>query len=135
MKSGASFGKVMISTPTLDVTGLTDYASEALSVGKRVVTPVKGEVCMQFIRCGKRECRCVRGELHGPYYYHVWRDGAKVRKVYVRSENVDYVRACCDAYREFSQALTDVRSTRRELTKNIMKTWRRGKPMMRAAAR
>ena len=42
--------------------------------------PLEGEVCVQFIRCGKSGCRCQAGHLHGPYHYRVWREGAQVRK-------------------------------------------------------
>jgi hypothetical protein len=97
---------------------------------QRIVTPIKGEICTQYIRCGKRECKCQRGELHGPYYYHVWRDGARVRKVYVKSVDVEYMRACCRAYRELSRALVEIRGTREDLTRNIKKSLRRSKPLL-----
>jgi len=29
---------------------------------------------LQSIRCGKHNCRCAAGELHGPYWYAYWRD-------------------------------------------------------------
>lgn len=99
----------------------------------KTVVPVKGEICTQFIRCGKRECRCQRGDLHGPYYYHVWRDGARVRKVYVKSADVEYMRACCRAYREFSRTLAELKGARQGLSRDIKQTWRETKPLLRAA--
>jgi len=98
----------------------------------RPITPMKGEVCTQYIRCGKPECRCRRGELHGPYYYHVWRDGAKVRKVYVKSVDLEYMRACCRAYREFSRALVDIKGARLGLSRQIKRAWGVSKPLVHA---
>lgn len=49
------------------------------------------------VRCGKRPCRCRRGELHGPFYYlrFVGRPGPKGKRVrvYVRQSVLAEVRA------------------------------------------
>lgn len=38
---------------------------------------------LEKVRCGKRNCRCSRGELHGPYWYAYWTEGGKTRSEYV----------------------------------------------------
>jgi hypothetical protein len=43
-----------------------------------------GAVCAQYVRCGKPNCRCASGGLHGPYYYRFTREGGRLRKRYVR---------------------------------------------------
>ena len=48
--------------------------------GGKPVTYVYRE---EYVRCGKKGCRCGRGERHGPYTYKYWREGARVRKAYV----------------------------------------------------
>lgn len=59
-----------------------------------------GAVCAQYKRCGKTNCRCARGELHGPYYYRFrWRAG-RVTKAYVPLAEVEGVRAACARRRE-----------------------------------
>ncbi|MBW4550979.1 MAG: hypothetical protein KME35_07710 [Aphanocapsa sp. GSE-SYN-MK-11-07L] len=35
------------------------------------------------IRCGKPGCKCMAGELHGPYWYSYCREGGKVRSQYI----------------------------------------------------
>ena len=45
-------------------------------------------VCPQWVRCGKPGCRCVRGELHGPYHSLFWREAGRLRKRYVRAADV-----------------------------------------------
>src|SRR5215207_2633706 len=58
-----------------------------------------GAVCAQMIRCGRANCRCARGHLHGPYHYHFARAGGRLVKRYVRAGDVDRVRAACEEAR------------------------------------
>ena len=37
----------------------------------------------ELVRCGKKDCRCTRGELHGPYWYAYWSEGGKTKSEYV----------------------------------------------------
>ena len=64
---------------------------------------MKGSVHTQFVRCGKQNCRCARGELHGPYFYHYFRDGAVLSKRYLKASEVEEVRAACLARQKNEQ--------------------------------
>ncbi|MEW6231301.1 MAG: DUF6788 family protein [Chloroflexota bacterium] len=33
-------------------------------------------IIVQLVRCGKPNCRCARGQPHGPYLYRQWRDAS-----------------------------------------------------------
>ena len=57
-----------------------------------------GTVCVQWVTCGHQNCRCARGQLHGPYFYRFWRQHGRVRKTYVKRSEVESVRKQC-AYR------------------------------------
>ncbi len=63
-----------------------------------------GTVCAQMIRCGKPTCKCSRGELHGTYYYHFMRVGGRLRKRYLKPDEVEAVRAACIARRTDERA-------------------------------
>jgi hypothetical protein len=89
------------------------------------VAPLEGEVCEQYIRCGKPGCRCQSGQLHGPYHYRIWREGAHVRKVYVKAAELDAVRAACEAHKRLSRSLKDVKHSRLRLAQSISREWRR----------
>ena len=52
----------------------------------------KGSPQAQRVRCGKANCRCVRGELHEGYHYFFTRIGGRQFKVYVRREDVTAMR-------------------------------------------
>jgi hypothetical protein len=55
--------------------------------------PKTGTLCAQMVRCGKPDCRCTRGQPHGPYHYLFWRQRGRLRKRYVRLADVERVRA------------------------------------------
>jgi len=61
-------------------------------------SPKKGEgaVCIQWVRCGKRTCRCMRdGPKHGPYFRRFWwQDGRRCRRYVRKEEAVDFAAAC-----------------------------------------
>jgi len=67
----------------------------------KIPEKLAGTVQPQFVRCGKANCRCANGELHGPYFYRFWRDSyGRLRKQYVRKADVEAVRTACQAAQE-----------------------------------
>jgi hypothetical protein len=38
---------------------------------KNIPEALPGYVEMRMVKCGKLRCKCTRGELHGPYFYHL----------------------------------------------------------------
>ncbi len=46
-----------------------------------------GGVYRQHIRCGKKNCKCARGETHLAYYFFTRRCG-KLTKIYIRKSDV-----------------------------------------------
>ena len=38
---------------------------------------------LERVRCGSKKCKCVSGELHGPYWYAYWSEGGRTRSQYV----------------------------------------------------
>jgi hypothetical protein len=68
---------------------------------KEIPAKLPGAVCKQYVTCGTPNCRCTRGEQHGPYWYRFWRDGeGKLHKQYVRKADLERVRAACQAWRD-----------------------------------
>ena len=43
-----------------------------------------GSLHLEWKRCGRGNCRCGRGLLHGPYAYLHWRERGRQKKAYVR---------------------------------------------------
>lgn len=55
-----------------------------------------GTVHIQFVRCGKVNCKCSRGELHGAYYYHFVRIDGKLCKRYLKANTVEELQRACN---------------------------------------
>lgn len=82
-----------------------------------------GSVHTLKVRCGKPGCRCNRGDLHGPYHVRYWREGGKLRRQYLRADEVEDVRARCkrwrDARREIRQGREDHKQMMRMLRRHF----------------
>jgi len=48
-----------------EIVGLID----ALNAERDELCPLRGSLRRRSIRCGKDNCQCKRGRLHGPYHY------------------------------------------------------------------
>lgn len=80
------------------------------------IRTLNGAVCAQFKRCGKENCKCTRGELHGPYFYRFqWYRGRMVKE-YVRLSDLVEVRAACARYREVRE---DLRTAERDFKRKL----------------
>ena len=44
---------------------------KALKAERAQLQPLSGSLRQRMIRCGKKNCRCRKGQLHGPYNYFV----------------------------------------------------------------
>lgn len=54
--------------------------------GREVVTRREGNGVsyqLERVKCGKKGCKCAKGELHGPYWYTYWREGRRVKCKYL----------------------------------------------------
>lgn len=57
------------------------------------IGPLQGGILTQFKQCGRSNCRCATGSLHGPYYYRVWMVQGKRIKNYVKKSELSGVQA------------------------------------------
>ena len=107
-------------------TAVVRVPSKTISGGsRRIVLPLKGEICEQYVRCGKKNCHCSEGKLHGPYYYRVFREEGRVKKLYVSRKDLPAVRASIVEYRRCESILKELRGIRLTLTNTINTSIRR----------
>jgi hypothetical protein len=59
----------------------------------RKIEPLQGGLVQEMVRCGRSNCKCANGSLHGPYYYRVWMARRKRFKRYVRKDELSAVQA------------------------------------------
>jgi hypothetical protein len=78
---------------------------------------LRGSLSQSFKRCGKRPCRCVLGQQHGPYWRLYWRESGRKRKRYVRPGDLANVRAAIELWRKLHPPLRSFRDELAELRK------------------
>ena len=64
-----------------------------------------GSVCKQLKTCGKTNCRCMRTGQKHVHYYRFYRENGRLRKQYVRSADLERVRAACAAHKQMRAKL------------------------------
>lgn len=74
------------------------------------ITPLPGVVRVEWVRCGKPNCRCARGERHGPYLYRRWREGGRQRRSYVKPAAAAQVAEALNEWRRLHPPARSMRS-------------------------
>jgi hypothetical protein len=67
-----------------------------------------GSLHLEFKKCGRANCRCQRGLLHGPYLYRHWREHGRQRKEFVPMKRLDEVLLEMEHQRAEVVAVADV---------------------------
>ncbi len=67
---------------------------------------LSGSLVQQYVTCGKLNCRCTRGQKHGPLYYLYWKEQGRSRSLYVPRHRVGELRRQIQNYRQFQRKLT-----------------------------
>lgn len=95
------------------------------------IEPLQGGILTQFKRCGRSNCKCVSGSLHGPYYYRVWMLRGIRFKSYVRKADFDRIKAGIEAF----QAQRRAQQQEREEIKTILRENRETRRYLNAILR
>jgi hypothetical protein len=81
---------------------------------------VPGSVHLEWKACGRGNCRCRLGRLHGPYYARHRRENGRQRKAYVPATKLEATLLSIEAHRAASptalSVVTSIRSARGSLT-------------------
>jgi len=71
-----------------DAKNSADYLPKILAMAR-----YQGSLQEQWVKCGKTNCKCSRGQLHGPYIYFFVSLSDGLTKSYVRHADVPVIRA------------------------------------------
>lgn len=80
--------------------------------GKRMVRGLSHEV---FRRCGKQNCKCSEGKLHGPYPALSVNTHGQKKVVMIRKSDAPVVLKEAKRYHYFQKTLARIRTTNREI--------------------
>jgi hypothetical protein len=106
---------------TQDLGGLT--ARQLRTLRRRLASGLsdpeallRGTLVSQGRRCGKENCRCAVGELHGPYtYVSVAQPGGRPRTVYVPAALLEVVTGRVRTAAGYESALAQISAINAEL--------------------
>jgi hypothetical protein len=65
------------------------------------VEMVQGSLVVLYRKCGKKGCRCERGEKHGPAYYLSYKEGGVTQMVYIPVLRLEEVKKAMDAFSRY----------------------------------
>lgn len=86
------------------------------SLPKILTTPAyRFAVCAQYVKCGKPNCKCALGQLHGPYFAAFWKEDGRIRKRYIRLDDVEQMRELSEQPRLLLQEIAEIDDELRQL--------------------
>ena len=62
---------------------------------------VDGSICTVYKKCGNKNCRCAKGQLHGPFKYLSKKVGGVTKTVFVRRADEANVEIKATNYRKY----------------------------------
>lgn len=83
-----------------------------------------GTLHCQWVRCGRANCRCAQGRLHGPYYYHFFRENGRLKKKYVKQLDVTAVASACLARRVEEKRILEAKRGVKRQEQEARAEWR-----------
>jgi hypothetical protein len=96
------------------------------------IEPLCGSIETQFKRCGRSNCKCSKGELHGPYYLRRWQRCGKRRSKYVKKSDVSATFQACLEYKrdrqETRELIREINETGNSMLKALGEVIRRWQP-------
>ena len=96
----------------------------AETLPKITPAPGQGSVHSEMKRCGRDNCRCTRGRLHGPYFYRYYRVEGQLCKRYVKRSELEIVQAECAARRSAEAELREERQRMKEAERAGLEQYR-----------
>ena len=82
---------------------------------------IAGSIYETYKKCGNKNCRCAKGDLHGPFFYLSRKAGGKTKLTFVRRVDEDSVEEKAKNYRKYTKAVADLGKLNLKIYDNIKK--------------
>lgn len=69
---------------------------------------LKGSVVKKYKACGKGDCKCTRGELHGPFHYLTYKEDGKTKMIFLRQSQWEKAINLNESYRLWRRKRADI---------------------------
>jgi len=69
-----------------------------------------GSIQTRWLTCGNPDCKCAKGEKHGPYYYFAYTDmeTGKTAQVFIHEDEVSELKERIKNYEKFKSELWEL---------------------------
>jgi hypothetical protein len=72
-------------------------------------------ITSQYTYCKKGNCKCTRGQPHGPFYYVFFKKANKVVHRYLPEKKLDSISAQVNAYKGYNQRIARINKINKEI--------------------
>ena len=82
---------------------------------------VSGSLYSTYKKCGNKNCRCAKGELHGPFNYISKRVDGKTILTFVRKADESKITEEAQNYREYIKVIANLNKIDKKIYDNVKK--------------
>lgn len=82
---------------------------------------VTGSIYSIYKKCGNKNCRCTRGELHSPFNYLSRKVDGKIKLTFIRKDDENKVTKEAENYRKYTKAMARLNKLNEKIYENIKK--------------
>ena len=82
---------------------------------------VSGSIYATYKKCGNKNCRCAKGELHGPFNYISKRVDGKTILTFVRKADESKITEEAQNYREYIKVIAKLNKLDKKIYDNVKK--------------
>ena len=82
---------------------------------------VCGSIYSAYKKCGNKNCRCAKGNLHGPFSYLSKKVDGKTTLTFIRRADEDRITSQAENYRKYIKAMAKLNKLNSRIYENIKK--------------
>ena len=69
---------------------------------------VEGSIYAAYKKCGNKNCRCAKGDLHGPFYYLSRKVRGVTKLTFIRRADEDTIGKKASNYKKYTKTMVDL---------------------------
>ena len=76
---------------------------------------------IRYTKCGKKGCKCMKGEMHGPFSYVSFKEGEKLHYRYISGKRLRKIRQVINNYHNFQEKVARINAIHAEIISLLKK--------------
>ncbi|MBC8386692.1 MAG: hypothetical protein H8E13_01385 [Actinobacteria bacterium] len=82
---------------------------------------VSGSIYSSYKKCGNKNCRCAKGDLHGPFNYLSKKTDGRTKLTFIRRADEDKIIGQAENYRKYTKAMAKLNKLNSRIYEYIKK--------------